>query len=170
MWFLRMISWLFICELFGSPIWRTGRFPPFCSPDFLRRLEGKAVHGAASPTQLWRLKSPDSSKKYLTQGQKGTFSTFQPQKFGIFVIERQKEVLPSERRLCPHWPGLRVPPGGASVQLANPPSDNGSRHNLLHTRTQIHKYRSTSIQKYKKNTKYFIITAKMSHYAHQSTF
>ena len=41
--------------------------------------------------------------------------------------------------------------------------------------TQEHKYTNTEVHQYKntktnKNTKYFIITAKMSHYAHQSTF
>ena len=75
---------LFICELIGSPIWRTGRFPPFCSPDFLRRLEGKAVHGAALPQLFWRLETPDSSKKDFARDEKDTFSTFQLEKLSIF--------------------------------------------------------------------------------------
>ena len=36
-----------------------------------------------------------------------------------------------------------------------------------YTNAEVHQYKNTKIQK---NTKYFIITAKMSHYAHQSTY
>ena len=31
----------------------------------------------------------------------------------VFSAKKMSEVLPSHRRLCPHWPGLWEPPGGA---------------------------------------------------------
>ena len=31
----------------------------------------------------------------------------------LFQQKKMSEVLPSHRRLCPHWPGLWEPPGGA---------------------------------------------------------
>ena len=137
-------STIFICELIGSPIWRTGRFPPFCSPDFLRRLEGKSCSWSCSapatltPRITWQL------KKRLHQGWKRAFFNISAWKIEYFWWYWNK------RKCCPPTggfvhtgPAWWVPPGGATSSQST---------YWLHTPHQpalLQKIQNTEVKKYK---------------------